>query len=116
MSSLSRKSRPVRRKKVVLKRMYVLVRRDLAETYRCVQGGHALTQYSMDYPEDFSQWNNTTLLYLGVRNLNELREWIYKLKMRKKVFSVFFEPDLDGHPTAVACYDSGVIFKKLYLV
>lgn len=96
--------------------MYVLVRRDLAETYRCVQAGHALVQYAMEHPRGNLLWNNTTLLYLGVRNLNELREWIYKLKERKKVFSVFCEPDLDGHPTAVACYDRGIIFKKLGLV
>lgn len=115
MPKMSRKSRLSRRKKAV-KKMYVLVRRDLAETYRCVQGGHALAQYAMDHPWEFKKWNNTILLYLGVRNLNELREWILKLKERKKVFSVFCEPDLDGHPTAVACYDFGVIFKKLGLV
>jgi hypothetical protein len=95
--------------------MYVIVRKDLADTYRCVQGGHALAQFAMEHPKEFKKWNNEFLIYLGVWNLIELREWIKKLSKTKKNFSVFKEPDLDGHPTAMACYDSGVIFRKLGL-
>jgi hypothetical protein len=36
-------------------------------------------------------------------------------KQRKKIYSIFCEPDLDDQITAIACYDTGVIFKKLYL-
>lgn len=96
-------------------RMYVLVRLDLAEKYQCVQGGHAIAQYSLDHPEEFKQWGNRTLLYLGVRNLIELRAWEVKLRENYKVFSVFREPDLDSQETAIACYDTGEIFHKLPL-
>ena len=50
-------------------KMYVLVRKDLAETYRIVQGSHALAQYALDHPVEFQKWHNTTIVYLGVRNL-----------------------------------------------
>ena len=92
-------------------RMYVLLRKDLDETYRCVQAGHALAQYSLDYPDLFKKWNNTDLIYLGVRNLKELREWTLKIK---SPFSLFREPDLDGQETALAYYGPG-LFKGLDL-
>ena len=100
---------------MIKKRMYVLVRRDLDQTYRCVQGAHALAQLNKEYPSQVKEWNNETIVFLNAGNLMGLREWIDKLKKRKKVFSVFFEPDLDDQETALACFDSGVIFKKLNL-
>ena len=101
---------------MIKKKMYVLVRKDLSETYRCVQGSHSLAQYALEHPREFKEWNNTTLIFLAIWNLVELRSWIIKLKQRKKVFSVFCEPDLDGHQTAIACYDAGFIFRKLHTV
>ena len=95
--------------------MYVIVRMDLAPTYRCVQGAHALSQYSLEFPKEFKKWNNTYLIFLGVWNLIELRAWIKKLHKTKKKFSIFHEPDLENHPTAICCYDLGRIFNKLNL-
>jgi|WetSurMetagenome_2_1015567.scaffolds.fasta_scaffold288832_1 hypothetical protein len=114
MPKMSRKSRPDRRKKAV-KKMYVLVRNDLASTYKNVQGAHALALFAMEHSKEFQEWNNTTLVFLGAGNLKDIREWILKLTKRKKVFSVFYEPDLDDQTTAIACYDTGIIFRKLYL-
>ena len=96
-------------------KMYVLVRKDLAETYRIVQGSHALAQYALDHPVEFQKWHNTTIVYLGVRNLVELKAWNLEL-LKKKVASSFFEPDLDNQITAIACYDDGRIFKDLRTV
>ena len=97
-------------------RMYVLVRLDLSEKYQCVQGAHALAQYSIDHPKIFSeQWKNQTLLFLGVRNLIELRRWNFELTRKYKMHSIFREPDLDNQETAIACYDTGEIFKELPL-
>lgn len=96
-------------------RMYVLVRLDLSEKYQCVQGTHAVAQYSIDHPKQFAEWGNQTLLFLGVRNLIELRKWTFDLQSKYRVFSVFKEPDLDFHETAIACYDTGEIFKDLPL-
>jgi hypothetical protein len=97
--------------------MYVLVRNDLASTYKNVQGAHALAQFALQHPKEFREWNNTTLVFLGIPNLREMRFWHVNLskKQRKKVRSIFCEPDLDDQITAIACYDTGIIFRKLYL-
>lgn len=94
-------------------KMYVLVRRDLSETYRLVQGAHALAQYALEQPDLFCAWNNSTIVFLGVRNLMEMREWESLLAENGKRFSPFHEPDLDGHLTAIACFDLGDVFSEL---
>lgn len=33
-----------------MKSMYILVRKDLAQTYKLVQGAHALAQYALENP------------------------------------------------------------------
>ena len=95
--------------------MYVLVRNDLAPIYRCVQGAHALAQYALEYPENLGKWKNEYLIFLGVRNHKDIILWYEKLKAAHKSISCFQEPDLDGHITAVACFDTGEIFKGLRL-
>lgn len=94
-------------------KMYVLVRQDLSETYRLVQGAHALAQYAIEHGELFRVWGNGTIVFLGVRNLIEMREWERTLAMNRKRFSSFHEPDLDGHITAIACFDTGTVFAGL---
>lgn len=94
-------------------KMYVLVRLDLAETYRIVQGSHALAQFALDHHETFLMWRNGTIVYLGVRGLKDLKDWNLKIMDASKCHSSFFEPDLDGQLTAIACYDTGEIFHNL---
>lgn len=94
-------------------RMYVLVRRDLADNYRMVQGKHALAQYALDEPTLFKVWGNGTIAVLGVRNLIEMKMWEQKLIAMDKRFSAFREPDLDGQLTALACFDVGDVFAGL---
>ena len=98
---------------MLIPKMYVLVRFDLSETYRIVQGAHALAQYALSHPEEFSKWGNHTIVFLGIRNLIGMREWIVKLKENEKIFSEFKEPDLDNQSTAIACYDTGELFREL---
>jgi hypothetical protein len=93
--------------------MYVLVRADLSETYRIVQGSHALAQYALDFPEQFKIWGNSTIVFLKVRNLLELKAWHAKVSESGKIHRSFHEPDLEGQLTAIACYDDGIIFKEL---
>jgi len=100
---------------MITKKMYVVVRLDLSQTYRCVQGAHALAQFSKDYPKQVKLWNNQHLIFLCVCNLIELRFWVKKLQKVKKCFSSFYEPDLDDQLTAICCFDSGRIFKSLRL-
>lgn len=96
-------------------KMYVLVRSDLAQQYKMVQGSHALAQYAIDKSEQFVLWNNSTIVFLSVRGLKELKLWLYRLQSAGKVHASFCEPDLDGQLTAIACYDTGEIFKDLKL-
>lgn len=70
-------------------KMYVLTRLDLSPTYRAVQGGHALSKYALENTSSFQQWNNSTLVYLTVHNLIDLRKWIDKLRAKSIVFSVY---------------------------
>jgi len=96
-------------------KMYVLVRSDLADTYRCVQGAHALAAFALRYPEIFRQWNNGHLIFLGVRFASGIEHWSSLLCLQNKLSATFIEPDQDNRPTAVACYDTGEIFKSLLL-
>lgn len=104
-------------------RMYVLVRQDLDETYRIVQGAHAVAEYALRgydsrtpiYSGAFQGWNNQTIVFLGVWNYRALQEWEVKLMDANKTFAEFKEPDLDEQITAIACVDTGEIFKNLPL-
>jgi len=94
-------------------KMYVLVRKDLDITYRGVQGIHAVAAY-YEYGNN-SEWHNETLIQLSVRNKLELEHWGWKLDKAKKHWIGFKEPDLGDQLTAIACVDTGEIFKNLPL-
>ena len=95
-------------------KMYVLVRKDLAETYRIVQGSHAVAEYSLRGNQElYKKWNNATVIFLGVRNEQEMMLWSAKLADRNIPCSLWSEPDLRGQLTSLACIDYGEIFKNL---
>lgn len=96
-------------------KMYVLTRLDLDPRYRIVQGSHALALFSLRNPKLFQKWNNETIIYLGVRFSSGIREWAEKLEDRGLYYTVFQEPDQEFQYTALACYDTGGIFKGLPL-
>jgi hypothetical protein len=97
-------------------KMFVLVRKDLNETYRNVQGCHSVAEYSLRGDKDlFNEWNNHTLIHLGVKDEWSLKRWKEKLKVTRKPIVEFYEPDLDYQLTAIACIDTGEVFKKLQL-
>ena len=104
------------KKKVPLEpKMYVLVLNCLEDRYKIIQGSHAVCQYALDFPDKFTKWDNKTVVYLGVRNPEEIIIWTTNLECAGKNISYFREPDLYGIITAVACYDTGEIFKDLKL-
>jgi len=97
-------------------RMYVIVRGELSETYRLVQGAHALAQFAMAHPVEFDEWNNQYLIFLKVFNKNALIDFIvYTLSKHNVPYSLFREPDLDDQVTAVALYDNGKVVEGLPL-
>jgi hypothetical protein len=95
-----------------MKKMYVLVRKDLDAVYRMVQGSHALAQFLLRFPDLGKEWNNTTIVFLGERNEDSLSLTAFKLKKKGKVFAEFYEPDLKYQLTSIACFDDGEIFKN----
>ena len=94
-------------------KMYVLVRHDLDVTYRGVQGIHAVAAF---YEKgNNTDWHNEYVIQLGIRGERDLKNWAWKLTQKKKDWVGFFEPDLNNQLTAIACVDTGEIFKSLPL-
>ena len=92
-----------------MNKMYI-VRSDLGKIYKMVQGAHALAAYSLEHQVEFKNWNNEYLIFLDIKDNNELLTSICKLKELNQTFSVFYEPDIDSL-TAIACYADEDIFK-----
>jgi len=95
-------------------RMYVLVRKELDQTYRNVQGTHAALQYALEHIGETRLWRNEYLIFLGVRFPSGIQEWINKLEDMGLKYSVFYEPDID-QVTALACIADPSVFKDLPL-
>ena len=91
--------------------MYVIVRNDLAPVYKMVQGAHAIADYALLYPRRFRKWDNSTLIFLGVRNLIELNDIVRRLCVNNDIdgWASFHEPDLDRQLTALATTDPFII-------
>lgn len=94
-------------------KMYVLVRKDLNPIYAGVQAGHAVAQFALEHEDIFKVWGNKTIVYLGVPNEYVLSLLETKIKDSGKTYSKFIEPDLHNAITAIACVDTGEIFKSL---
>lgn len=96
--------------------MYVIVRQDLDSTYRMVQGAHALSQFAIDYPKTFLKWNNQTIVFLSVKHEGQLYKLSNKLSELNIDSSIFYEEDLDGEGTSLACYSDSDILEKYNVV
>lgn len=95
-------------------RLYVLTRGDLEKSYQAVQAGHAVAQFLLENPE--SNWKNNYLIYLNVKDEEELKYWMWKLNKKGIKYSEFKEPDINNETTAVAVANDNNIFKKLKLL
>jgi len=84
------------------------VSKNLEPVYGCVQGGHAVAQWLLDN-KNTQTWNNNYLIYVYA----DIEQWIYKLNLKDLNYSVFYEPDLDNVPTAIAIESDGSLFKNL---
>jgi hypothetical protein len=93
-------------------RLYVLVRKDLPESYRAVQAGHAVAEWLL---HDQS-WQNETLIYLTVTNEFSLYRWADKLDRKEIKWIGFREPDIGNQLTAIATLSDGRVFRNLELL
>ncbi len=97
------------------KKLYVLVRKDLPTSQQAVQAGHAIAEFLLrEKPND---WDNGTLVLLGVGSEFKLIEMAEKMEFRGIRSSGFREPDMENQLTAVAALpDDGKMFKRLSLL
>lgn len=94
-------------------KLYVLVRSDLPKNYQAVQAGHAVAEWCKDEAANWHwdgrdvkslpwRWSNGTLIYLRVKDEDDLKMWNRRFAEVKAVQSPFQEPDLDYQMTAIA--------------
>lgn len=95
-------------------KLYVIVRKDLSIAQRAVQAGHAVAEFCLHSP--FSRWSNGTLIYLGVKGLNQLENLKYKLEDQGIRVVEFREPDLNNQITAIATDKHSNYIEKLNLL
>lgn len=55
-------------------KLYVLVRKDMSLSQIAVQAGHAVGEWCKSFPLSVDDWNDT-LVYLGVKDEEELQAW-----------------------------------------
>lgn len=96
-----------------MEKMYVLIRKDLSKSQQAVQGGHALAEFLLTYPDN--TWSNGTLVYIGVPNLSVLRDWVVDLENLDKNYVTFYEPDIKQQ-TALAVLNDGSLFEDEMLL
>jgi peptidyl-tRNA hydrolase len=94
--------------------MFVIVRKDLSTSQQAVQAGHALAEYLLHGP--FSRWQNGTLIYLGVKGLNQLENLKRKFERENIKFIEFREPDLNNETTAIATDQNNQHIERLNLI
>jgi hypothetical protein len=95
-------------------KLYVIVRKDLNDSQRAVQAGHAVAEFLLRGP--FTKWKNGTLVYLGVDDLFQLEKLKYQLRLNDISFVEFKEPDIGNETTAIATDNETKYIKKLNLL
>ena len=88
-----------------MQKMYVIVRDDISKSYQAAQGGHALAQMALDWPEEFKNWRNGTIVYLKT-SYEDLHKIISSPDLNNKsvVWSTWHEPDMDDQLMAISVY------------
>lgn len=95
-------------------KLYVIVRKDLSISQRAVQAGHAVAEFLLRGP--FSRWKNGTLIYLGVKGLNQLENLKLKLTDNGISYAEFREPDIGNEVTAIATDQYCKLFERINLL
>jgi len=96
------------------RRLYALVRKDLSVAQRAVQASHAIAEFLLRGPK--TEWDNGTIVILGVKDEGELRTWATWLEVKRTPYTAFREPDIGNQMTALATVDGGNVFHRLALL
>ncbi len=89
------------------KKLYVLVRKDMSNSQKAVQAGHAVAQFLIENPD--TEWDNGTLVYLscgpmylmGCGAIEAVHE---DLALAGCETASFREPYMDNKVTAIAAF------------
>ena len=95
-------------------KLYVITRKDLSPLQRAVQAGHAIAELVLHSLH--GNWDNGTIVLLGVKNEFQLKKWIDKLSIKDVKYAIFKEPDIGNQITALATVCDNKVFKKLNLL
>ncbi len=98
-----------------MKKLFVIVRKDLSTSQQAVQAGHAVAAFLL-HGQFFRRWKNQTLIYLGVKGLIQLTNLKRKLDNNDVPYVEFREPDIGNQVTAIATDYHTKIFDKLNLL
>jgi len=83
-----------------MKKLYVLVRKDLSKSQQAIQAGHAVAEYLLR--GRLSSWDNGTLVYLAAENEKDLKSWGELFHIMSVDCVGFNEPDKNNELTAIA--------------
>lgn len=90
------------------RKMYVLVREDLPTGLAAAQAGHAIAEMCLHKRWSANIWHDAPdgnyLIILGVHDEEALVAWHGICKGWDIDVEMFYEPDLDGAPTAFAAH------------
>lgn len=98
-------------------RLYVIVRKDIPCSLPAVQGAHVVAEFCLKSP-DANKWNNQTLIFLQVDNLEKLEHWTYRLWKNNLHWTEFREPDINHELTAICTWleEETSLFDRLELL
>lgn len=105
----------------ITEKLRIITRSDLPLSYQAVQSGHAGIQFQYEHPELAKNWytNSNYLIFLSVKNEDELNRLIKKAKLKNIKLSIFKEPDIGNQITAITlepCQDSKKITSNIKLM
>lgn len=102
------------------RKLYVVVRGDLAPGLRCAQAAHAVAEMCLRYPERAWEWNGdgNYLIVLEAKDEDELRWWFWEHRAAGITCQLWMEPDLSYQWTSYAALpqpEQNIEFRRLPL-
>lgn len=92
----------------------MITRKDIPDSYQAVQSGHSVAQWMLDNPNH--EWQNSTLVYLSIKDKERLEMLILKLESRCFKVSRFIEPDIGNELTSIAVYGADKVLSGFKLM
>jgi len=96
-----------------MKRMYVLANNQKKYSKPFVQAAHALSQFALEHPKQFQEWNNTTLVFLICDNIEKE---MTRLLRKGALCAPFHEPDYNDRLTAICIYTNKKFMNRYKLM